>query len=148
MIVVVKRIDYKKLAIKVGSILALIILFGAYYIHMSGVYSEFENKNDNKAQAIDTSIIDKQEQKTKEIENIIYEEALIATNLIGNDNLKDIKILDDRLLIVAIPSTDIEPIMIRYGVLALVQNTKNDIKIAIDLASIVQSRYVEDDETN
>jgi hypothetical protein len=36
--------------------------------------------------------------------------------------------------------------MIRYGVLALVQNTKNDVKIAVDLASIVQSRYIEDEK--
>ncbi len=149
MIVVVKRIDYKKLAIRGGSILALVILFGAYYLHMSGVYSEFGDTNETKTQAIDTSLVDKKEKKAKEIESIIYEEAQIATSLVGDDNLKDIKIHDDRLLIVAVPSTDIEPIMIRYGVLALVQNTKNDIKIAVDLASIVQSRYIEDeDETN
>jgi len=146
MIVVVKRIDYKRIAIRVGSLVALIVLFGAYYLHMSGVYSEFGDTPQTKDKVIDNSLITKKEQKAKEIENIIYEEAQVATNLIGNDNLLDIKILDDRLLLVVNPSSDLEPIMIRYGVLALVQNTKNDIKVAVDLASIVQSRYVEDDE--
>lgn len=144
MIVVVKRIDYKKLFVKVGTIMALIIAFGAYYFYMSDYYKNFgEETADNTA--IEATISDIKEKKARTLENIIYQEADTATSLIGKDNIKDIKINNDRLLIIANPKTDIEPIMIRYGVLALVQNTKNDIKIAVDLATIVQSRYVEDE---
>ncbi|MEJ5167671.1 MAG: hypothetical protein WHU93_00760 [Arcobacteraceae bacterium] len=146
MIVVVKRTDYKKLAIKILSVVALVGLFAVYYFYMGDFYKEFGTAQKDEVQTQDQEIADKIEQKAKAIESIIYDEAVVATSLLGNQNIKDIKIHNDRLLIVANPQIDLEPIMIRYGVLALVQNTKNDVKIAVDLASIVQSRYIEDDD--
>ena len=146
MIVVVKRTDYKKLAIRILSLVALLGLFAIYYFYMGDFYKEFGNPPKDEVQAQDQELLNKQEQKAKAIESIIYDEAVTATSLLGNQNIKDIKIHNDRLLIVANPHIDLEPIMIRYGVLALVQNTKNDVKIAVDLASIVQSRYIEDEK--
>ncbi|QOG12388.1 hypothetical protein [Arcobacter sp. FWKO B] len=145
MIVVVKRTDYKRLAIKVGVVLGLAVMFFLYYKHMSGVYSEFGDEA-KKVQTEQEILKLKKDKKAQRIEDIIYDEAIVAVNLIGQESVQELQISGDRLLIVANPQVDIEPIMIRYGVLALVKNTKNDIKIAVDLASIVQSRYIDDEE--
>lgn len=146
MIVVVKRTDYKKLAVRAISLLSLIVLFAIYYFYMGDFYKDFGTSPQEEVQNQNQELLNKQEQKAKAIETIIYDEAMVATSLLGNENIQDIKIHNDRLLIVANPRIDLEPIMIRYGVLALVQNTKNDVKIAVDLASIVQSRYIEDEK--
>lgn len=146
MIVVVKRTDYKKLAIRVSSLLGVVVLFAIYYFYMGDFYKDFGTSPKEEVQNQNQELLNKQEQKAKAIETIIYDEAMVATSLLGNENIQDIKIHNDRLLIVANPRIDLEPIMIRYGVLALVQNTKNDVKIAVDLASIVQSRYIEDEK--
>ncbi|MEW6552532.1 MAG: hypothetical protein AB1389_10440 [Campylobacterota bacterium] len=144
MIVVVKRTDYKKMIIKAISLMSLLALFAIYYFYMGDFYKDFGTPPKEEVQ--NQKILNKQEQKARAIETIIYDEAVVATSLLGEQNIKDIKIHNDRLLIIANPKIDLEPIMIRYGVLALVQNTKNDVKIAVDLASIVQSRYIEDEK--
>ena len=37
--------------------------------------------------------------------------------------------------------TDIEPLLVRYGIQAMIRQNAQDIKIAIDLKFIVESRY-------
>jgi hypothetical protein len=146
MIVVVKRTDYKKMIVRAISLIGLLALFAVYYFYMGDFYKDFGTPQKEEVQNQEQELLNKQEQKAKAIETIIYDEAVTATSLLGEQNIKDIKIHNDRLLIIANPKIDLEPIMIRYGVLALVQNTKNDVKIAVDLASIVQSRYIEDEK--
>jgi hypothetical protein len=145
LILVVKRQNYKKLTIKAISIVGLLVLLFAYYIHIGGVFKNIEEEL-QQTPISNEDEINKKEQKALTIESIIYDESTIAISLIGKENIKDIKIQNERLLLVTNPKVDLEALMIRYGVLALVQNTKNDIKIAVDLASIVQSRYTDDEE--
>lgn len=79
--------------------------------------------------------------KSIKLENLIFEEAKILTELIDQKHVQSIKIVDDKLLIVCDYITDIEPLLIRYGANALVKNSDTDIKIAIDLAVIVENKY-------
>ena len=139
MIVAVKRKDYKKVIIKAISLLSVVAMFTVYYFYMSEEYgSEAKLKVEK-----EESIITLKNKKTKTIEKIIYREAETAVDLIGQSNVQEIKIVGKRLLLICDTNTDLEPLMVRYGVMALVKNNVNDVMIAISLDFIVESKYDE-----
>ena len=61
-------------------------------------------------------------------------------DLLGQKNIQSIKVVKERLFVVCDNNTNIEPVMIRYGVNALVKSTMANIKIAIDLQTIVENK--------
>ncbi|RXJ56373.1 hypothetical protein [Candidatus Marinarcus aquaticus] len=139
MIVAVKRSSYKKMVIKVISFVALVTMFIAYYFHMSEKFAQEEQAKADLAQ----------EQKLKQersaaIENIIYNEAQIAVDLLNQEHVRNIKVIANRLYIVCDPQTNLDALMVRYGVMALVKTSVNDTKIAIDLKQIIESKYREE----
>ena len=140
MILIVKGTDYKSWIRKTLSFVALVGMFYLYYNHMS---SEFKAQNEQLAKNLKekTLALKKKFNLTKKIERIIYKEAEKCVDLVGQEKIKSIKIDKDRLIIVCDWDTDIEPLFVRYGVLALVKSTPEDIKIKIDLKFIVESRY-------
>ncbi|WP_419771290.1 MAG: hypothetical protein ACNI3C_05745 [Candidatus Marinarcus sp.] len=141
MIVAVKRQSFKKLAIKVLSIAALIGMFTAYYFHMSGKFQE-----DKIEQPTSLSVEQaKHEKRAKEIERIIYKEAEVAVDLIDQEHIQNIRVVANKLYIVCDVNTNLDALMVRYGVMALVKNSVSDIKIAIDLKQIVESKYKNED---
>lgn len=138
MIVAVKRSNYKKMLIKVISFVALVTMFIAYYFHMSEKFAQEEQAKADLAQ----------EQKMKQersaaIENIIYNEAQIAVDLLNQEHIRNIKVIANRLYIVCDPETNLDALMVRYGVMALVKTSVDDTKIAIDLKKIIESKYRE-----
>ncbi len=135
MIVAVKRKGFKNNIVKAISFGALIVMFTAYYFHMSEEFNSSDKNEENKSKY---SVKNK---KAKAIEKIIYRESETAVDLIGQINVQEIKIVGKRLYIVCDTNTDLEPLMIRYGVMALVKHSVNDIKIAINLDLIVSSKY-------
>lgn len=139
MIVAVKRSSYKKMVIKVISFVALVTMFIAYYFHMSEKFAQEEQAKADLAQ----------EQKLKQersaaIENIIYNEAQIAVDLLNQEHVRNIKVIANRLYIVCDPQTNLDALMVRYGVMALVKTSVDDTKIAIDLKQIIESKYREE----
>jgi len=138
MIVTVKRKNYKKLIIKAISLLSVVAMFTVYYNYMSTKLNE-ESMQKTEVKNKETL----KSKKAKAIEKIIYREAETVVDLIGQLNVKEIKILGKRLFLVCDTNTDLEPLMIRYGVMALVKHSVKDIKIAINLDLIVASKYDE-----
>lgn len=140
MIILVKNRNNKRLMIKTVSVASLFLMFFLYYNHMS---HKFETENFKLSSELDLK--EKKEKKLTsksiKLENLIFEEAKILTELIDQKHVQSIKIVDDKLLIVCDYITDIEPLLIRYGANALVKNSDTDIKIAIDLAVIVENKY-------
>ena len=136
MIVAVKRKDYKRVIIKAISFISVIAMFTAYYFHMS---DEFSKDDTQKKEKKSKNLVKNKKEKT--IEKIIYREAETAVDLIGQINVQEIKVLGKRLYIVCDTNTDLEPLMIRYGVMALIKHSVKDIKIAINLDFIVESKY-------
>ncbi|OUR71254.1 hypothetical protein A9Q76_05900 [Arcobacter sp. 31_11_sub10_T18] len=138
MIVTVKRKNYKKLIIKAISLLSVVAMFTVYYNYMS---TKLNQESMQKKEVKNKETL--KSKKAKAIEKIIYREAETAVDLIGQINVKEIKILGKRLFLVCDTNTDLEPLMIRYGVMALVKHSVKDIKIAINLDLIVASKYDE-----
>lgn len=142
MIVAVKRKGFYSKKSMIFTLIALIAMFGAYYYHMSGKIKDFEG-NPNSELAVKGNV-DKNEIRARKIERIIFKEAETIVDMIGQKYIRQVEIVKNRLLLVLDANTNIEPILVRYGVLALVKNTKEDIKIAIELDKIVESKYEQD----
>ena len=138
MVVIIKGKGYSRLFVKALSFLFLFIMFSFYYQHMS---DKFRAQNDQLANKLNITVENKKEDRSKEFEKLIYKEAVIIVDLIKQKNVQSVKVIKDRLFIICDYNTDIEPLMIRYGVNALIKNTSKNVKIAIDLKTIVENKY-------
>ncbi|AXX93431.1 hypothetical protein CPU12_08730 [Malaciobacter molluscorum LMG 25693] len=143
MIIAVKRTSKKRLIIKVISIIAVIFMFIAYYFHMSDKFAQ-DAKQEQLNEMQQTQQAAKENKKNK-IEKIIYREVENAVDLVGQLNVRNVKIIANKIVIVCDPNTNIDALVVRYGTMALVKRTIDDIKIAIDLKYVVESKY---DENN
>ena len=138
MIVIIKGKKVRQLTAKAISILSLVGMFYLYYEHMSDKFREQNKQLVTKLNITKkTKILD----KSKKIEKTIYKEAVIIVDLLNQKNIESIRIVKDKLLIICDYDTDIEPVLIRYGVNALVKTTSKNIKIALDINVIVGNKY-------
>jgi len=120
----------------------LFVLFIWYYFHMQNYYKSEINKLTKKSNQLEKGNLKKERYiLAKKIERLIYKEAEICVDLIGQEKIQEVKIKEGKLVIIADWDANIEPIFIRYGVLALVKSTPLNKKIAIDLKYLVESRY-------
>lgn len=138
MIVAVKRNKKQKL-IKFISIAAVVAMFGAYYLHMS---AQFEQQQKEELEAKQAAKIELERKKTnqKNFEKAILTEIEKAVDLIGQEYVRHVQIMENKLVMICEPKTNLEALMVRYGTMALVKNTLNEIIIAIDVKYIVESR--------
>ena len=138
MIIIIKTKNRNQLIVKAFSSLAIIGMFYLYYVHMSNKFQEQNNKLISKLK-IKTE--QKKQDFSKNIEKTIYKEAVIVVDLLEQKNIESIKVIKDKLFIECSYNTNIEPVLIRYGVNALVKNTSKNIKIALDINTIVGNKY-------
>lgn len=137
MIVVVQRPSYKKLAVKFIAFCAFCALGTWYYFESEKKVVELQK------QTIEKKVTDKKEQRAKVLEKLIVREAEICVELLNQAKVEQIGIVDDKLLIVCDVDTDLEPLMIRYGANAMIKNSVQNVKVAIDLSYIVEGKYEE-----
>jgi ABC-type maltose transport system permease subunit len=140
MILIVKEKNKKVWIRKTLSYLALIIMFSLYYLHMS---SEFQAKNEELAKELQAKNekLNNKKQLTRKVERVIYKEAERCVDLISQQKVQSIEIKKGKLIIVCDWDTDIEPLFVRYGVMALIKSTPENIKISVDIKFIVESNY-------
>lgn len=141
MVLIIKeKTKYKSIIRKVLSYGSLVLMFTLYYFYMSDQFAKQNTKLSKELEANKKLIASKIE-LTKNVEKVIYQEAENCVDLIGQEKIQSVKIVKDKLYIVCDWDTDIEPLFIRYGIMALVKSTPENIKIAIDLQFIVESNY-------
>lgn len=139
MIIAVKRNDTKRKIIKIISLIALVTMFTAYYFHMSEEYEIKNNKQIAETKRIKDLKLKKD--KRKKVEKFIYKEIETAVDLLGQEYIHNVKVIGKKVLITCDINTNIEPLMVRYGTMALVKTSLKNIKIAIDLKYIVENKY-------
>lgn len=140
MILIVKEKTYKNYIKKGVVYVFLLAMFTWYYNHMSLEFQQMNAKLETEL-AQKTKLLQNKINVTKKVEKIIYKEAERCVELLGQEKIRSVKIKDDRLIIVCDYDTDVEPLFIRYGIMALVKSTHEDIRISIDLKFIVESNY-------
>ena len=140
MILIVKRKDYKSMIRKALAFLALVTMFYFYYMYMSNKFQQ-DNKILEDKLDIKTKELEKHKNTKIKVSRLIYNEAENIVELLGQNKIQSVSIVKNKLLIICDWDTNIEPLFIRYGVLALVKSTPQNIKIAIELKFIVESKY-------
>jgi len=141
MVLIIKEKSKTKQTIKKIFFYGLLVgMFTLYYFHMSNQFIE-DNEKLSKELKKNQDLQASKLELNKNVEKVIYKEAESCVDLIGQEKIQSIKIIKDKLYIVCDWDTDIEPLFIRYGVMALVRSTPENIKIAIDLKFIVESNY-------
>lgn len=138
MIVAVKRKKSRKL-IKIISLLVLIGMFAGYYFYMNKSYAEQLQKELATKQALKIEE-DKKDKEKKDIEKAILTEIEKAIDLVGQENIRHVKIIEDKVIIICDPATNLDALMVRYGAMALIKKTLNEIIIAVDVNFILKSR--------
>ncbi len=141
MIVAVKTKNRKRSLIKLIAFASLLIMFSAYYMHMSEqVEQQQKEEAEKKAKQIE---IENVKEKNKKLERLLFREIETAVDLIGQRKVIDVKIVSSRALIVVDPDTNLDALKVRYGSTALIKKDVKDIKIALDLKYIIESRNSE-----
>ncbi|RXK13517.1 hypothetical protein CP965_06855 [Halarcobacter mediterraneus] len=142
MIVAVKTNSKKRFFIKLASAIVVVGMFILYYFHMSNEFANQQKKEqESKLKAVE---IDNKLAKQKKLERIIYKEVETAVDLIGQRHVQDVKIISHRALIVVDLGTNLDALKVRYGSSALIKKDLKDIKVAIDLKYILESKINED----
>ena len=138
MIVTVKRSKKQKF-IKLISLLALVGMFTGYYFYME---EEFKEKQKRDLEAKKIAKIEKEKKDmNRYLERFIYKEVEKTIDLIGEENIQFVKIIQKKIVIVCDLETNLDALKVRYGTMALIKKTINDIKIAIDLKYIIESKF-------
>lgn len=138
MIVAVKTKKRKRFLIKVIVFILLLLMFALYYNHMSEQF-ELQQKQEAEKKAKQLEIDNKREKKRK-LERLIYREIETAVDLIGQRKVIDVKIVSNKAVIVVDPDTNLDALQVRYGSTALIKKSVKNIKIALDLKYIIESR--------
>lgn len=141
MIVAVKRNNKKRNLIKLISAFAVVVMFVYYYNHMS---EEYEKKQMiEKQKQLEEIKVNEEKEKGKRLERIIYREIETAVDLLDQRKVIDVKIVSNKAVIIVDPDTNLEALKVRYGTAALIKKDLKDIKIALDLKYIIESRQNE-----
>lgn len=140
MIIVVKNRNTKRLAVKSLAVFSLFAMFYLYYNHMSNKFAEQNEVLITKLE-IKEAVERKLNDKSIKMENTIYKEALTIVKLLGQEHVQSVKVVKEQLLIICDFTTNIEPILIRYGANAMIKHTKTNVKLALDLKTIVENKY-------
>lgn len=141
MIVAVKR-NKKGYLLKILFLLVVIGASGAYYVHLEKKHQEELKKELEVKQALklQEEKKEKKEKEKKELESLLLAEIEKTVELIGQENIRNIKIIEEKVIIVCEPATNLDALIVRYGAMAFIKKTLNEIVIAVDLNFLLKSR--------
>ncbi|MDD2895659.1 MAG: hypothetical protein PHG81_06505 [Aliarcobacter sp.] len=121
------------------SLLLLVAMLVAYYFHMNKSFEEQQQKELESKQALKLQE-DKKEKEKKDMEKAILTEVEKAIDLVGQEHIRHVKIIEDKVIIICEPATNLDALLVRYGAMALIKKTLNEIIIAVDINFILKSR--------
>ena len=141
MIVAVKRNKNQKI-LKI-IIVALLVFGGIYFyndyretarINAEKLKLEEEQKRILKAKE------EEQEKIKQEAQREILAEVEKAVNLIGQEYVRDVKLIKNKVVFVCEPDTNIDALVVRYGAMALIKKTFDEIVIVVDIDFILKNK--------
>lgn len=141
MIVAVKR-NKKGYILKILSLIVVLGISAAYYVHLEKKHQEELKKELEVKQAlkIQEEKKEKKDREKKELETVILSEIEKAVNLIGQENVRNVKIIEEKVIMICEPDTNLEALIVRYGAIAFTKKTLNETVVAIDLNFLLKSR--------
>lgn len=138
MIVAVKR-NRKQKFIKLISLVVLVAMFGAYSYYMNKTFEEKQKQELQEKQALKIEE-EKKEKAKKNLERAILSEVEKAVDLVGQEHIKHVKLIENKVVIVCEPDTNLDALIVRYGVMALIKRTLTEVIVAVDINFILKSK--------
>ncbi|AXK48088.1 hypothetical protein CRU87_01740 [Aliarcobacter trophiarum LMG 25534] len=83
---------------------------------------------------------EKIEKERLDAQRLILIEVEKVVDLIGQNNINDIKIVKNKVVYVLNPNTNIDAINIRYGAMALTKKSFKEIVVVVDLENILKGK--------
>ncbi len=141
MIVAVKRNKNFKL-LKIGAVVVVLLIAIAIF------YNKYQTKQEEIRLANEKQEILKIEANSKEKEKMDIEKAILsevekAVELVGQEHIRTVKIIDNKIVIVCEANSNLEALFVRYGAMAMIKRTLNETVIAVDINFILKSRLYE-----
>lgn len=141
MIVAVKRNKSQKI-LKI-IIVVLLVSGGAYYyndyVETARINAE-KQKLEEEQKRILKAKEEEQEKIKQEAQREILAEVEKAVNLIGQEYVRDIKLIKKKVVFVCEPDTNIDALVVRYGAMALIKKTFDEIVIVVDIDFILKNK--------
>ncbi|MDK2040524.1 hypothetical protein [Aliarcobacter butzleri] len=141
MIVAVKRNKSQKI-LKI-IIVVLLVSGGAYYyndyIETARINAE-KQKLEEEQKRILKAKEEEQEKIKQEAQREILAEVEKAVNLIGQEYVRDVKLIKNKVVFVCEPDTNIDALVVRYGAMALVKKTFDEVVIVVDIDFILKNK--------
>ena len=141
MIVAVKRNKSQKI-LKI-IIVVLLVSGGAYYyndyIETARINAEKQKLEEEQKRVIKAKE-EEQEKIKQEAQREILAEVEKAVNLIGQEYVRDVKLIKNKVVFVCEPDTNIDALVVRYGAMALIKKTFDEIVIVVDIDFILKNK--------
>ncbi|WP_323668831.1 hypothetical protein [Aliarcobacter butzleri] len=141
MIVAVKRNKSQKI-LKI-IIVVLLVSGGAYYyndyIETARINAEKQKLEEEQKKVLKAKE-EEQEKIKQEAQREILAEVEKAVNLIGQEYVRDVKLIKNKVVFVCEPDTNIDALVVRYGAMALVKKTFDEIVIVVDIDFILKNK--------
>ncbi|KLD98916.1 hypothetical protein [Aliarcobacter butzleri] len=141
MIVAVKRNKSQKI-LKI-IIVILLVSGGAYYyndyIETARINAEKQKLEEEQKRVLKAKE-EEQEKIKQEAQREILAEVEKAVNLIGQEYVRDVKLIKNKVVFVCEPDTNIDALVVRYGAMALVKKTFDEVVIVVDIDFILKNK--------
>lgn len=141
MIVAVKRNKSQKI-LKI-IIVVLLVSGGAYYyndyIETARIKAEKQKLEEEQKRVLKAKE-EEQEKIKQEAQREILAEVEKAVNLIGQEYVRDVKLIKNKVVFVCEPDTNIDALVVRYGAMALIKKTFDEIVIVVDIDFILKNK--------
>ncbi|RBQ30190.1 hypothetical protein CRU91_00680 [Aliarcobacter vitoriensis] len=142
MIVAIKKRKKSNNILKIFFIISL--FFGIIYLAYLNQEKNIAKLDLQKAQEEELNLIkfenEKRVKEQQDAQRIILIEAEKVVDLVGQEYIEDVKIVKNKIVYIFKPNTNIEAITIRYGAMALVKKSFNDVVVVVDIEHILKSR--------
>lgn len=140
MIVAVKKNNNQKYIILAIAIFVLLLIFVLFKSFEAGNQSSSEGLEDRKVIKVDAN---EKQNEAKILEKAIISEVEKVVDLVGQEFIRTIKVIDNKIVIVCEKDAILEALFVRYGAMAMVKKTLNETVLAVDLNYILKSRIYE-----
>lgn len=141
MIVAVKRNKSQKI-LKI-IIVVLLVSGGAYYyndyLETARINAEKQKLEEEQKRVLKAKE-EEQEKIKQEAQREILAEVEKAVNLIGQEHVRDVKLIKNKVVFVCEPDTNIDALVVRYGAMALIKKTFDEIVIVVDIDFILKNK--------
>ena len=141
MIVAVKRNKSQKI-LKI-IIVVLLVSSGAYYynnyVETARINAEKQKLEEEQKRVLKAKE-EEQEKIKQEAQREILAEVEKAVNLIGQEYVRDVKLIKNKVVFVCEPDTNIDALVVRYGAMALIKKTFDEIVIVVDIDFILKNK--------